>query len=65
MTKSEWRKTKYNDLINAGFHANEAKILRDRGKDLVKFLIDLKQKEDEVVLNRVLKAVGVDPQSER
>jgi hypothetical protein len=62
MTKAEWRKKKYNDLVQAGFHPNEAKILRDRGNDLLKFLIDLKAKEDTVVVDRVLRAVGVTPQ---
>jgi hypothetical protein len=62
MTKAEWRKKKYKALVQAGFHPNEAKILRDRGNDLLKFLIDLKAKEDTVVLERVLRAVGVTPQ---
>jgi hypothetical protein len=62
MTKAEWRKKKYKALVRAGFHPNEAKILRDRGNDLLKFLIDLKAKEDTVVLERVLRAVGVTPQ---
>jgi len=64
MNKLEWRRQKYKALVAAGFHPNEAKILRDRGNDLVKFLIELKQKEDTAVINRILRAVGVTPQGD-
>ena len=58
MTKSEWRKHKYEQLRSAGFEQAEARVLRDRGKDLVKFLIGLKESGDVVTLNRVLKTLG-------
>lgn len=59
MTKREWRKHKYEQLRSAGFEHAEARVLRDRGKDLVKFLIGLKESGDETTLSRVLTVLGV------
>ena len=59
MTKKEWRRHKYKVLIEAGFTPTEASALRDRGKDLIKFLVGLKKEDDEPTVNRVLKVLGV------
>jgi len=59
MTKKEWRRHKYQILIQAGFTPTEASALRDRGKDLIKFLVGLKEEDDEPTVNRVLKVLGV------
>jgi len=59
MTKKEWRKHKYEQLRAAGFDQDVARVLRDRGTPLVKFLIGLKESGDESTLTRVLTVLGV------